>query len=576
MDPTARTLKECGDRLFAARPLSLWQVLAENFNPMRADFMVERTIDDEIITGLMSSVPVLFNRELSESLGTNMRPRAVDWFDMHVPDLRIDEASGPRSFLEYVTKVQRRAMYDKRSGFVRAMKELDGDWTTIGNAVVYVGVSHLRDALLYQNFHVRDCAWSEGPNHIVDTMHRNWSPTLRQLCQMFPKTVHPSCLTDVKNEPERTIQCRHIVIPRDNYVYNSKAKGQGDFISLHIDLENEIILEEVAQNSLRYVVPRWMTVSSSPFGRSPVTEIMFPDAKMLQTLSRIIMEAGEKAVDPPIVAAEEVFRSDFDVRSGGLTWAELEADQKLSDKIDVLSSDKNGIPIGIELLKGIIQSLSEGFYINKLKMPPAVREFTAYELRKRLQEHIRDVTPLYDPYEEEVNGPVCDETFMVLSQHKAFGDLSEMPEELKGADASFTFYSPLRDAERELDAHIFMEGLNLVAMAGKIDPAQIKQVKMTPAVRDSLKGMRWKETWLEDPKVVDQAVEQNAQKQQAMEAGMMAGGAGQAAEQVGKGGQEVKKALTGDDQPGGAGGLAGLIQQLGAQGGSTGAPPPGG
>ncbi len=578
MDPAARTLIEVGDQLFSARPLSLWQALAENFNPMRADMMVERTLDEESVLGLMSSVPVLFSRELSESLSVNMRPKQIRWFDLHVSEKQIDKAPGPRSFLEYLSMVQRNAMYDTRSGFVRAMKELDNDWTNFGNGVVHVGLNHNRDRLLYQNFHIRDCAWSEGPNRIVDTIHRNWSPTLRQLCQMFPDKVHERLKVDVKTEPERRIRCRHVVIPKENYVYKSGKGGDDDYISLFIDLENEIILEEVRQTSFRYIVPRWQTVSSTPFGRSPITEVMLPDARMLQAMTRVIIEAGEKAVDPPMIAAEEVFRSDFDVRSGGLTWAELEADQKITDKFDILSPDKNGIPIGVDLLKGMIQTLADGFYINKLKMPPAVREFTAYELRKRLQEHIRDLSPLYEPYEEEVCGPICNETFMVLSQHKVFGDLSQMPEELKGADADFNFRSPLRDAEEELDAHTFMEGLNLVAMAGKLAPAQMKQVKFTPAVRDSLKGLRWKEEWLAPVEEVEAAEDAMAQEQELAKVAGMAGGAGEAAQSIGKGGQEIDKVTGGKDGKAPAvGGLGEIIKKLtgpGGPGGPPGAAPP--
>ena len=88
----------------------------------------------------------------------------------------------------------------------------------------------------------------------------------------------------VAKEPYREIKCRHIVLPADDYdLENNKNKDRFPFVSLYVDVENAIVLEEVPRKRLGYVIPRWVTISGSQYAYSPATVIAIPDARMLQT-----------------------------------------------------------------------------------------------------------------------------------------------------------------------------------------------------------------------------------------------------------------------------------------------------
>ena len=87
MDQTIRDLIKQGDRLFAGRTglISAWQVIAENFYPMRADFNGFLS-DDNSSSSLFSSYPVLAHRELGNMFAAMLRPRAARWFSLHAMD----------------------------------------------------------------------------------------------------------------------------------------------------------------------------------------------------------------------------------------------------------------------------------------------------------------------------------------------------------------------------------------------------------------------------------------------------------------------------------------------------------
>src|SRR3990167_10533138 len=164
MDSRAREIVSMGDKLFTNKGSfdSLNQEIALNVFNERADF-TEKLNDGQDVAGhLFSSYPSLARRELGNLLSAHLRPQGQRWFGIHVEDEDLDEDRNVREYLEYLTDVQWRAMYDSRAAFVKATKRADHDFISFGNAVVHIGPNPMRDGLLYRNYHLRDCAWTEN------------------------------------------------------------------------------------------------------------------------------------------------------------------------------------------------------------------------------------------------------------------------------------------------------------------------------------------------------------------------------------------------------------------------------
>jgi hypothetical protein len=108
---------------------------------------------------------------------------------------------------------------------VRATKEADHDVAAFGNAVIEVRLAPSRRSLLYRCHHLRDCAWSENAAGAIDTLHRNFKPTARQLMQLSPKTAPPSVRQAAATDRERRFPCRQAVVPAATYAYPFRAVG---------------------------------------------------------------------------------------------------------------------------------------------------------------------------------------------------------------------------------------------------------------------------------------------------------------------------------------------------------------
>jgi hypothetical protein len=133
---------------------------------------------------------------------------------------------------------------------------------------------------------------------------------------------------------------------------------------------------------------------------------------------RVIYDAGEKAVDPPMIGVREALRSDIDIRRRGFTAVDPDYDEHLENMLRPLTRDIKGFKIGPELVKDIREQMKDAFFLNKLNLPPTQggKDMTAYEVGQRVQEYIRNALPLFEPMETDYNGQLC-ETDMQLILH---------------------------------------------------------------------------------------------------------------------------------------------------------------
>lgn len=523
MEQRVRDLVKIGDGLFAARQslATYWQEVAEQFYPERADFTVTTSLGNDR-SWLMSSEPVLIRRELGNLIQAMLRPESQDWFGLHLTDEETDENNEVRRWLEWMTKVQRRAMYAPSAHLAEATKEADHDWVTFGQAVIEVEVRQDKPALIYRCGHLRDHAWSENQYGEIDTVYREWKPTARQLVEMFPKTVHANVRRCLEKEPEKRINCCRIVLPREAYGGEEyKRTPRAPFVSVYIDKDNDTVLEEAPRLWNPFVIPRWQTVSGSQYAWSPCTGPGLSDARTLQSVVRVLLEAGEKAVDPPLVAVQDVVRSDINIYAGGITWVDQEYDERLGEALRPLSQDRSGLPVGLEMADRLTRVLTEGFFLNKLRLPQDQGKMTAFEVRKRLEEHIRSASPILTPAEDEYSTRLCERTFEVLLAVKAFGPTEELPKELQGKETRYEFISPIRELADELLSQKLVETVEIVGTVAQIDPTQKERVDWDEATKGALKGRKIPAKWIKDDKAF-KAKKAEMLKAQQIQAGVAA------------------------------------------------------
>jgi hypothetical protein len=510
---------EDGDYLFDKRLplLSLWQSIADNFYPERASFTVTRSLGEEFAGDLTTSYPLMARRELGNALSSMLRPTSKEWFSMTTarPE-RLDKEG--LAWLQWAGNFQRRAMMDRDAAFVRATKEGDHDFATFGQPVLSVELDQKTNTLLYRCWHLRDVAWCENVRGEIDTIHRKWPATPRQIVSLFGEKCDPKMRQKAEKQPYSDIEIRHVIVPTEYYEpVAGKNKPKQPYMSIYIDCENQHVIEETPVWTKHYVIPRWQTVPGSQYAFSPATVCALPDARLIQSMAYSLMQAGEKATNPPLIATKEAVRSDMQTFPGGVTWIDDQYDERLGEALRPISQDLSGIPIGLDMQQDTREMISQAFFLNKLNMPTPERDMTAFEVAQRVQEYIRQAMPLFEPVEQEYNGALCEDTFEIIMAAGGFGSVEDMPQSLRGADVQFKFESPLQEATDRIKGQRFQEAGQLIAAAVQLDPSTAAIPNASIALRDALNGIGVPATWInseEEVAKVQQAQAQQAQQQQ--------------------------------------------------------------
>lgn len=516
----AKTLYEVGERLFRDRSnlLNLWQEIAENFYPERADFTSSRSLGTNFAENLSSSYPILVRRDLGNSLSSMLRPTEKTWFHLTTEnDEKMDNDA--KRWMQWAETLQRRVMYTRNASFNRATREGDHDFAAFGQCVISVELNKQADGLLYRTWHLRDMAWAENEEGKIGTVFRKWKPQLQDLIRIFGTgRLHRETVKAAEKDPFAKVDVLHMVVESDL----SDSKSTTPYVSIFYDTEHQHVIEQKGIFNRIYCIPRWQTVSGAQYSYSPATIAGLPDARLLQAMTYTLLEAGEKSVNPPMVAVQEAIRSDVSIYAGGITWVDAAYDERLGEVLRPLTQDNGKIPLGVDLIRDNRLMLAEAFYLNKLTLPQRAPEMTAYEIGQRIQQYIREALPLFEPMETEYNGAICEETFNVMLRAGAFGSPFDIPKQLQGRDLSFKFKSPLHDAiEREKGAS-FLEGQGFIGQTMQFDPTVVHMVDAKEALRDVLSAIGMPAKWMRDKDEVDAIVAQEeAQKQQMIQAAQL-------------------------------------------------------
>lgn len=547
-----------GEKLFSKRLglESRWQNIADHFYPERADFTRQLDEDDDFAGHLMSGFPSMCRRDLANQVAGLLRPDGRNWFYPRTNFDKINDDQSVKVFLDYIGQTMADWMGDDKSGFSRATKAGDHDFVTFGQCVIQVSKNQYKNFILYRCSHLRDVAWAENAELEIDRVHRKQKMEARNVLRFFNGKngeISGTVRECAEREPFKELPIQHIVVPADDYDLSRTKNYRGlPFVSIYIDMENEKVLEEVPTSRLGYVIPRWDTLPGSQYAHSPATLIAIPDARLLQRMTLTLLEAGEKAVDPPMLAVGENIQGGINVYAGGVTYVDPEYDERTGEALRALQLDKSGLQWGVDREQRVQEMISRACYLNQVQLPEVTGEMTAYEVQKRFEEYRRNILSLLKPM-ETYNSLLCEETYACMMELGAFGHEMElaqiMPEVLRGQPLKFVFESAVKQAKEMANGQAFLQATQVLAAAMQLDPNTRFDFDVRQANRDAIEGSGAPADWIRPKEQADKLAAQatQAEAEKMDEAEMMAqlGAGADIAARAGDAMSSINQALTG-------------------------------
>lgn len=500
---------------------SLNQELCENYYPMRADYTGELSLGDDFALDLMDSYPVQARSQLGDAIEAMLRQD--QWFHVSSGDEELDKQPDIARGLERATQVTSMIMNYPKAHVKRGMKMCDHDWVTVGAGVLSWEESQNRTYAVLKSHHPRDNAWMANEDGDVDVNHRRMKKSARDLINGYNEgrynRPHPDVFKAEKDDPGHKFTILHCLMPGEDYerLDTATTGRRPPFVSVLYDEEHEMVLREKPAPWFNYMIPRWWILGDVQWGFSSVAINTLPDGRMAQALGAMTLEGAEKAIDPPIIGAGDVFRNGVNLWTGGFSMADLSDGRNLQDVMTVVDTAKN-LNIGIEMKQELRAMIAEGFLLNKL-MLPNTKEMTAFEVNWRTDEFRRAALPFFSPIEDEYHSLVLEGAFRMAMQMGLMKP-DELPRQLAERDVHWTFTSPINSVEGQRVAANFRQVVADVGSIIQLDPTASTRVNWGHALQDALNGDGAKPKWL----LTDAELEQKAaESKQANDASAAAG-----------------------------------------------------
>lgn len=519
----ARRVHEIAEQAFRVKGdlNQFWQDLAELHMPEQADFTVLRD-PDEFGSELYDSTPALNRRDFGNWLGAVLRPKGRPWFRGKFRNFELNEKRLVKAFTQDQDRAHRSLLYDDQSNFIPQMSKADHDYALLGNAATYIDKRAGGDGFAFKTCHLKDCAWMDDADGNVDTFFRRLEMPVKQIVTNERRRgwkVPADIKKLMDKEMNRQIKLLHVCMPSDHYHQSDKPKfADRDFVVLYVCPEFGCVLYEEEVYEFRYQVSRWFRLSNSPYAISPSAVVSQPDARTMQSMAWSIMQAGELAVEPPLVAQSEAILSPVNLFASGITWVDKNYDEKTGRALSPVEMGK--MPdIGLALHQGMKETMGDAWFLNKLMLPEVGPEMTAQEVERRMEQYLRVTQPIIEPAEPERNGSMLRITHSMA--WRAGWMHLELPEELGGQEMDWTYDNPIEDARQKGLLGTFQQSMELTMAGAQLDPTISVGFNVKEAHRETMQATAPAE-WLLDPesdeyKEKAEQAEQAAAAQQTME-----------------------------------------------------------
>lgn len=544
MDNNAKELVAIAEKRFAKKASldELRQTIAEQVYPERANFTVDRTEGQEYALALYESGPAQARRDLAGAIGAILRPRGKEWFKpVPIDDKRRTHRA--MAWCDYVRDEMRRVLYGSSTRFQKVMTDADDDFCAFGNAVPYLTESPDRQSFLFELSHLKCNAWAVDRYGEVNWNARMMKMELRTVAKRWGEgKLSDSQRRTLEKSPFEEIDIIHVCLPSDDYgPYRPKKASRFPWASIYINKEAVSVLEEGGYYEFPYLHRRWRVPDDSVYGYSPAAMLGLVDARVLQSQARVILDAGELAVAPPLIAKRDAILGGINNFAGAVTYLDVDYDERFGDALRPIQMGGD-VRLGLEMKVDTRNILQAAWYLNKLSLP-SDKEMTAYETSERIAEYIRSAGPVFEPFEAD-NDRVLHGLYGRMLRIGYFGSVEEIPPEMIGGAIKFEFDTPVSQAYNRVKVVRAKEVVEALGMAAQFDQQVVDNVDFDVMFRETSENIGGDVSWLKDKEVVEAGRAERAKKMQEMEDLQKANATLDAADKAGSAGQKLGQAAS--------------------------------
>ena len=495
---------------------TLWNTIAQYVMPAWDNFVGEMSEGVIRTTRLFDSRAVTACERFASIMESLLTPRTQMWHDLTTQDEALKDDAEVQEYCSIVRKKLFAARYRPGANYASQSDECYMSLGAFGNNAMLID-EVVGKNLLYRSIPLNEIVWSLNSAGMVDNLYRKFRYTAKQ-CKQMERTDGWECPPKIseayEKNPYQEFEILHCVKPNEDYSPGSIGPKGKQFASWYIAYGEKYPMKVGGYRVFPYAVGRYRMAPREHYGRSPGS-VALPAIRTLNEQKKTALRAGQKAVDPPLLLADEGALTAFNLRAGALNYGMLTSSGEAL--VQPLES-KGRFDIGKELMDLEASAIDDAFLTSVLQILAQHPDMTATEALIRSQEKGVLIAPAMGRQQSEFLGPQIHRELDILDRA---GVLPPVPESLlaRGGMAALKieYTSPLSKLMRAEEAQTIMTSVQGVSQMAAVRPQILDLIDWDETGRDFLEASGFPGKLLLDPEKLAELREQNAAQQQAMQ-----------------------------------------------------------
>lgn len=444
---------------------SHWREIAERVRPTANQFQRTNTPGQKQTEKMFDATAALALERFGAAMESMLTPRTQTWHKLRPLNAELAEDPNVMLWCDEVTRILFSVRYSPRANFASQAHECYMDVGAFGSTAMFVEDVVGPGLIRYKSIPLAQLYFLENHTGQVDTVFRDIRLSTRNAVAQFGTNCPGKIRDALEKEPDREWDFVHAVQPNDERVAARRDYKGMPIYSCYVWIEGRQTVSEGGFRTFPFPIGRYATAPNEVYGRGPAM-IILPDIKMLNEMSKTIIRAAHKIVDPPLLLTNDGALSAFALRPGALNYGYL-ADGG-EPMVKPLES-KADIKLGIELLDQKRKVINDAFLVTLFQILVDTPMMTATEALMRAQEKGALLAPTMGRQQSEFLGPLIEREIDILSMA---GVLPPPPPNLaRDGQIEIEYVSPLNKAQRADEGVAILRTLEAVTPLAQINPS---------------------------------------------------------------------------------------------------------
>jgi hypothetical protein len=390
----------------------------------------------------------------------------MKWHKLTSRDPALQDNIEVQAYLDEVTNILFQVRYSPKANFASQAHENYMSLGAFGTGALFID-DIVGTGIRYKSIHLSEIYFAENYAGVVDKVNRKFELTARQAAQRFGyEALTDKMRTCLEKSPEQTFEFIHCVKPNEEMKRGRRDYRGMPFSSYYLALEGRQMMSENGYQSFPYAVSRYVTAPKEIYGRSPAMTVL-PDIKMINEMSKTVIRAAHKIVDPPLLLQEDGVLQAFNTRPGALNYGGV--DDQGRQVVQPLQTGAR-VDIGMEMMEQRRKVINDAFLITLFQILVDAPNMTATEAMLRAQEKGALLAPTMGRQQSEMLGPMIERELDILARA---GVLPPMPEAMieQGGEIEIEYVSPLNRAQRAEEGVAILRTLESIIPLAQYDPS---------------------------------------------------------------------------------------------------------